>query len=145
MTNKIIKFISNHIILITSWILTFVSLIIIYIKEIFYNIKHINTTKTIYLINKKDATIIDLRSKHEFKTGHIINSINITKEEIKKENIKKLKINTKKPIILISKNGIKIFHIAEKLKKNGFENVFILKDGIVKWYSENLPLVKSKK
>ncbi len=145
---EIIQFINKHPMLSLAWITLLIAVIILSFKSLFSKIETISCTKAIELINKEEAITIDLRSREDFHKGHIINSINLTTSEIKRNNIEKLeKLEKykKKPIILISVNGIKEYKSAEQLVNYGFERVFILKEGITGWSSENLPLVKRKK
>lgn len=137
MIQNIIHFISNHEILTSIWIILLISIIFITMKEKFSKVKLINRNQAIYLINHKKGIVIDLRSEKDFKKGHIINSINLSKFEIKK--LKKIE---NKNIILTSINSLEIFSEAEKLTKKGFKNIYILKEGITGWLNDNLPLIK---
>lgn len=137
MIQNIIQFINKHEILTSIWLILLISIVFITIQEKFSTIKQINRNKTIYLINKKEGIILDLRSEHDFKKKHIVNSINLPKFDIK--IIEKYK---NKPIILTSVNSLELFPEAEKLKKNGFKNIYILKEGILGWLNNNLPLTK---
>lgn len=50
--------------------------------------------------------------------------------------------NVSDPIILFCQNGERSSLAAESIKKLGYSNVSILKDGINGWKEEGLPLVK---
>lgn len=142
MKKQIIFFINQHLILSLSWIGLFISIIFLTIKQYISKVKIINRNKAIYLINNKNGIIIDLRSKEQFQKGHIVNSINLPNLKNELNNILKLKKYKNKPIILTSENSLEISKSAEKLTKKKFKYVFILKDGIIGWYNENLPLIK---
>lgn len=137
MIQNIIEFINNHEILTSIWLILLISIIFITIQERFSKVKQINRNKAIYLMNNKDSIIIDLRSEKDFKKGHIINSINLPNFDVEK-----FKKYEKKNIILTSANSLEIFSPAEKLTKKGFKNIYILKEGIIGWLNNNLPLIK---
>lgn len=144
MTKEIIHFINAHFILSLLWISIFTSIIILTIKEYKSKIKIITRNKAIQLINNEKGIIIDLRTKKNFLNGHIINSINLSSLKIKKKDIIKLKKHKNQPIILTSENSLEIFNEAEKLIQKNFKFVFILKEGIIGWSNENLPLIKKQ-
>ncbi|MFP3036787.1 MAG: rhodanese-like domain-containing protein [Arsenophonus sp. ER-BJ3-MAG3] len=142
MMQEIMEFISRHSILSITWIILLITIIILIINSLFAKTKNITCSQAIQLINREEAIIIDLRSHDDFRKGHIIHSINLTPLEIKDNNIGELKKHKKKPIIVVSENGIEAFKPAEQLVQYGFERVFFLKEGIIGWSSENLPLAK---
>ena len=94
--------------------------------------------KAVVLINKKNALIIDIRSKKEFEGGKISQArfVGPDLEECKKEFNK----SNGKPFILVCQNGANSSRMASDLKKEKME-VFVLKGGINNWISEKLPLV----
>jgi phage shock protein E len=67
------------------------------------------------------AVIVDVRSKGEFQTGHLRNSINIPVDNLDK-NLKKL--NKNNPIITCCASGARSASAVRILKSNGFEQVF---------------------
>ncbi|MGP1958201.1 MAG: rhodanese-like domain-containing protein [Arsenophonus sp.] len=142
MIQEIMEFISRHSILSITWIILLITIIILIINSLFAKTKNITCSQAIQLINREEAITIDLRSHDDFRKGHIIYSVNLTPLEIKNNNIGELKKHKKKPIIVVSENGIEAFKPAEQLVQYGFERVFFLKEGIIGWSSENLPLAK---
>lgn len=145
MMQEIMQFISRHPILSLAWIALLIAVIILTFKGLFAKTKNITRAQAIQLINKEEAISIDLRSRDDFRKGHIIDSINLTPSEIKDNNIGELEKHKQKPIIVVSENGMKASKPAEQLVQYGFERVFILKEGITGWSSENLPLARGKK
>jgi rhodanese-related sulfurtransferase len=67
------------------------------------------------------ATILDVRTKLEYQSGHLKNSINIPIDNLP-QNIKKL--NKNKPIITCCASGSRSAAARRILKSNGFEQVF---------------------
>lgn len=145
---KILWFMANHILLFTLWIINLILLIFFILKEKFSKIKIINYDEVTYKINQENAIVLDIRTSKEYNDGHISNSLNISKEEIKNNNLNKIDKYKKLdyPIILVCSNGetVKILNLAKLLNKKGFNKVSILKSGISGWCKENLPLVMKK-
>lgn len=69
----------------------------------------------------KGAVILDVRTKGEYQSGHIRNSINIPVDKLP-QNIKKLDKN--KPIITCCASGSRSASARRILKSNGFEQVY---------------------
>lgn len=69
----------------------------------------------------KGAIIVDVRSKGEYQSGHLKNSINIPVDNLE-QNIKKLKKD--KPVITCCASGARSGSAMRILKANGFEQVY---------------------
>jgi len=67
------------------------------------------------------AVILDVRTKGEYQSGHIRNSINIPVANLS-QNLKKL--NKNKPIITCCASGSRSASAMSVLKSNGFEEVY---------------------
>jgi len=67
------------------------------------------------------AVIVDVRTKGEFQTGHLRNSINIPVDNLP-NNLKKL--NRNKAIITCCASGARSSYAKRILKSNGFEQVY---------------------
>ncbi|WP_392565020.1 rhodanese-like domain-containing protein [Orbus wheelerorum] len=142
MINEIIPFIKNHPLLSLGWIALFIVIIYLTIKSKLSKVKTISNAQTINMMNKQNAVIVDLRSADNFKKGHITEAVNILPIDIKNGSIKSLEKHKEFPVILVDDNGMLVNASGDILVKQGFEQVFALKDGIAGWNGENLPLVK---
>ncbi len=89
----------------------------------------INALKTLFGIGpkvdyaqlvKEGATIVDVRTKGEYKSGHIKGSINIPLDTLG-NNLKKLKKD--KAIITCCASGMRSGSAKSMLKSNGFSEV----------------------
>ena len=78
---------------------------------------------------KNGATIIDVRSKNEFGSGHINGSINIPVDQLN-GNLKKLK-DKNHPIITCCASGMRSGSAKMMLKSKGYTNV----TNAGSWYS----------
>ena len=67
------------------------------------------------------AVIVDVRTKSEFQSGHLRNSVNMPVDNLE-QNLKKLKKD--KPIITCCASGARSASAKRILKANGFEQVY---------------------
>ncbi|QCI21948.1 rhodanese-like domain-containing protein [Buchnera aphidicola] len=142
---NLVFFFNEHFILSILWIFFLIGSFFLTIKHISFKDKIIDNTQAIKLINKKNAIIVDTRSKEVFQQGHIVNSINIPLKNIILGKIKEIKDYKSLPIILILNEMNECKNCMNELLKHGFNNIFFLKNGISHWISENLPLtIKNK-
>ncbi|CDM92023.1 rhodanese-like domain-containing protein [Xenorhabdus bovienii] len=145
MLQEIMQFISRNTILSLAWIALLVAVIVMTAKSVFSKSKEITRVQAIHFINKEDAIVVDLRSRDDFRRGHIIGSVNLTPSEIKENNLGEFEKHKKQLVIVVSANGLESRTPAEHLIRAGFEQVYSLKEGITGWSGENLPLARGKK
>ena len=67
---------------------------------------------------KEGATIIDVRTPEEFRSGHVKGSVNIPLDKLQGQLGK---IDKKKPVITCCRSGARSGMAADVLKRNGFE------------------------
>jgi phage shock protein E len=67
------------------------------------------------------AVIVDVRTKGEYQSGHLLNSINIPVDTLA-QNLKKIDKN--KPVITCCASGARSASALMILKSNGFEQVY---------------------
>lgn len=85
---------------------------------------------------KKDAVLLDVRSKYETSLGKFKNSISLDIDNFREfpEKVKELKAELKdKEIITICTGGIKCEKASAYLLEQGFEKVYQLHGGIIKY------------
>jgi len=93
------------------------------------------------LINRESALVVDLRPLADFNKGHIPGSKNVLMSQFDPEN-KQLAPARSLPVVLVCKTGMIASGAANRLKKAGFERVFVLDGGVAGWQQAELPLVK---
>lgn len=128
-----------------AWVGLFVALIVTVFKSSLSKVKNVNHQELTLMVNKQDAKVVDVRSKEEFKKGHIVDALNVTMSEIKNNQTTSLEKYKTSPIILVCNAGMTSAQAAELLVKQGFENIHNLKGGMGDWRSANMPVVKSKR
>ncbi len=78
-------------------------------------------------IKPEEYLIIDVRSKKEYKEGHLNGAINIPLSDIKKE-IKN--ITTDKKILLYCQSGLRSKRALKLLENLGYKELYNLKGGL---------------
>ena len=97
------------------------------------NINHVSGSEAFDLIQQnKDLTIIDVRTKQEFASGHIpgSKSIPVTQINSRLSDLKKYK---DRPVLVYCASGSRSPSAVRVLLKNGFSNLFHLKRGLRDW------------
>lgn len=140
----IMQFAGNHTILSLAWVVLLVLVIVTTVKGMFSKVKTISRGEATRLINKEEAVVVDVRGRDDYRKGHISNAINVPAADIKKGSFSELDKHKAQPIIVVCANGTSATEPAGKLNAEGFEKVFILKEGVAGWSGENLPLVRGK-
>jgi rhodanese-related sulfurtransferase len=95
--------------------------------------------QTTELINRRDAIVIDVRPIADFSKSHIINAINIPASKLQNQ-LTQLEKHKGVPIVMACRSGAQSSSACKTLIKNGFEEVYNLKGGIMAWESANLPV-----
>ena len=64
--------------------------------------------------------------------------------ELQKDNFEKQEhlLNKGKAIVVISENGLDAGSAGVQLQKLGIKEVYLLRNGLISWQEESLPLVK---
>lgn len=140
MYERLPHFIYNHWLLVAALVIIILALLIERLKNSSGG-NSLSPSAAIQLINRERATVIDLRERDSYNSGHIVNAISQPQPDIL-NNLEKLKKYQDKPIILVCKQGQFAPGIAAKLRKTGFKQVYILTGGIVNWKETGLPLTK---
>ncbi|MDU6926491.1 rhodanese-like domain-containing protein [Franconibacter helveticus] len=141
---EIMQFVSRHPILNIAWIALLAAVIYTTFKGLTSKVKVITRGEATRLINKEDAVVVDIRQRDDFRKGHISGAINVLPNDIKAGNVGELEKHKAKPVIVIDASGMAAQEPASLLNKAGFEQVYVLKEGVAGWSGENLPLVRGK-
>ncbi len=103
----------------------------------YYNFS-VDTISVQGLKNIQDRVkIIDSRSNIEYSTSKIHGALFLDYEN---PNFKNLPLNKADTIVVYCTIGYRSEKIAEKLKKEGFLNVYNLYGGIIQWVNKNNPV-----
>lgn len=141
--DQFVEFVSNHPML---WLSFFVLVAWIIGGEILSRssgVGQVGPMDAIQLINHKGAVWLDVRESREMEHGKIANAIHIPLSELTNK-LNKLEKYKKKGVVAYCRSGSRSNGACARLKKNGFENVYNLRGGILAWEKEKLPLARIK-
>ncbi|KLV05681.1 MULTISPECIES: rhodanese-like domain-containing protein [Photobacterium] len=139
-----IDFVTSNPILSLVWVGLIVAIIASYVKQKTAGYKYVTPNEATALINRENGVFVDIRSRDEYRGGHIAGSLHILPSQIKEQNYGELENHKNAPIIVVCKTGQTAQESANLLHKAGFDNVNLLKDGLISWNEANLPLIRSK-
>ncbi len=89
---------------------------------------------------KTQAIILDAREKNEFDTSHLKNAVFVGYNGFSIDSVFKAIPNKTTKIVVYCSIGIRSETIANKLKNNGYTNVYNLYGGIFEWKNNNFPV-----
>ena len=101
----------------------------------------LSAQQAINKINQQQAVVVDLRDAAEFKSGHIVDALNIPHAKLA-ERVDELEKYRERPLILVCKMGQHTGAAGKLLGSKGFADVYRLSGGISEWQQQQLPLVK---
>ncbi|MCK9534685.1 MAG: rhodanese-like domain-containing protein [Pseudomonas sp.] len=134
---KFLEFITAHYVL--SGI--FITIVVLLIMQQSRNSgRNVSSRELTAMVNRDEACVLDIRTKKDFTSGHIVGSLNISSDQLK-DRMSELEKHKNKTIIVVCASGINAGAACSELKKAGF-TVARLSGGITGWRSENLPVVK---
>ena len=85
-----------------------------------------------------DAPVIDVRTAEEFSKGHLVRAHNIN-WNIPDFNQQVSRFNKSEPVFVYCLSGGRSAAAAESMRAGGFQKVYELNGGIMKWRAANLP------
>jgi rhodanese-related sulfurtransferase len=97
--------------------------------------------EAVRLLNQ-GALLLDVRSKDQFDTGHVIDARNVPSADLA-QGVETLRKYRDKPVITCCETGMTASAAARTLRTQGFSKVASLRGGLQAWRAENLPLVRT--
>ena len=107
----------------------------------FFSKDSIDTKEAHEEIRSKSTLVLDVRTKEEYASGHIEDSINI---DIRQPSfLGEIDALPKdKKCIVYCQSGGRAGAALDIMKKRGFENVCNLKGGITEWKEKGMPVIR---
>jgi len=139
---QFITFASNNGMLSAVWVALVVMIIVTTIKIQMSPVKQISPQDLTFLMNREQGVALDTRTEKEFNANHILDSVGLSDEKIKKNGFASLEKYKENPIIVVCSAGISAVKVANDMYKAGFSRVSILKGGMGAWTGAGLPVTK---
>jgi rhodanese-related sulfurtransferase len=138
---QLAEFAGNHPLLVLSVLAAFFAVIFYELRLKSRGLTELTATDAVRLINK-GATIIDVRKADEYGLGHIVNARNVPLAALEADPAEAVSKAKTRALLTVCENGTGSAKAAGLLRRAGYETVFSLKGGLVRWRADNLPLVK---
>jgi rhodanese-related sulfurtransferase len=104
-------------------------------------VKRVTPAEATRLINREEAMVLDIRSKADFKKGHIVGALNMPMSEMP-NRLQELDGLHERPLVICCADGFGAPDAVKPLKTAGFAKLYQLLGGIGEWRSANFPLTK---
>ena len=129
-------FVSQNLLFCVSFILLLAIYIIFELTQSKKAQYALTVSDAVMVVNRGKGLYLDVREPDAYQKAHIIGAQNIEYNEIS-EKYKKLNKHKTKPIVIYGDNAEKSMQL---LKKEGFEQVFVLKGGLKAWLQASYPV-----
>ena len=140
---ELIAFAGRHPLMSSGLAIVTVAIIANEIAQLARGFKAVRPAGLTELINRDNALVVDLRPANDFEKGHIPGAKNVQPSQFDPGH-KRLSAARSLPVVLVCKDGQASSGAAKRLKKAGFEQVYLLDGGIGGWQQADLPLVKGR-
>ena len=128
-------FFLNNLVLFLALILILSLIISFELKALTGKVKKVTPAELTKMLNSNKLSLIDLRIEEEYKSGHIVNAVNMDKNEIQ-DNAKDKNL----PIVIYSKDDKDSLKAGSDFVNFGHDSVYYLEGGIEAWKLDNMPL-----
>lgn len=137
MVNNLIRFATEHYILVAIFI---VLLVLLILNEARRGARSLSNGELTSLVNSDKGLVIDIRTTKEYAAGHIVGALNIPKDKLT-SRMGELEKHKAKTLIIVDTMGQHSGPVAAELIKAGY-TAAKLGGGTSGWKADNLPLVK---
>ncbi|MCD2136903.1 rhodanese-like domain-containing protein [Salinicoccus halitifaciens] len=124
-----------------TWLIILIILAVLIAILLINGLRNMKSVKALsedeFKQNMRKVQVVDLREKEKFEHGHIIGARNIPMMNF---SMKMNSLRKDKPIYLYDQNGRLSIRAARMLRKQGYTDIYMLKNGINKWTGK----IKSK-
>ena len=142
-TSDLLAFAGRHPILLLALAGLTLAIVFNELASLLRGVKGVGPAALTALINRDNALVVDLRPQADFEKGHIAASRNVQMSQFDPEN-KQLAAARALPVVLVCKAGQTSSGAAARLRKAGFERVYLLDGGIGAWQQADLPRAKGR-
>jgi rhodanese-related sulfurtransferase len=135
---QLIEFFHNHTMLFVAFLVVLTLLALNEVHGTLTGGKRLGALEAVRMINDRDPLILDLRPAADFKRGHLLNAVNLPLLKLE-EKIGEYARDKARTVIVY--DAFSSSHGAvEKLRKQGYAEVYPLRGGINAWLGASLPV-----
>jgi rhodanese-related sulfurtransferase len=103
--------------------------------------REISSNEAAELIKNDQPIILDVRTPHEYKRGHLHNSVLIPVQELQ-SRYKELGTHKEREILIYCATGNRSTVASKILIDNGFKDIINMRGGIYDWSKKNYPVTR---
>ncbi len=103
--------------------------------------REVSSREAADLIQNEQAIILDVRTPHEYKRGHLINSVLIPVQELQ-TRFKELGTHKDREILIYCATGNRSTVASKILIDSGFNHIVNMRGGIYDWHKKNYPVTR---
>ena len=141
--SNLMLFIQHNLLLCISLIIAIIIYIIFELRQSKANANSVCSQDAINLNSRKKGVFLDIRDGKSYNAAHIVGALHTSIENLK-SSTKFLKKHQKNPIIIYCSTGAQAQLAYQLLKKDGFEQLYVLKGGFKQWLKDQLPIQSIK-
>jgi len=135
------QFLANNWMLVLIMFLSGAMLLFPLIQRRSSGMKEIGNTRLTYLLNREDASVLDIREAREMSGGKIVGATHIPLSQLK-DRVGEIKAAKDKPLIVYCARGQRSLMAGGILKSAGFTELYNLNGGFKAWAEAGLPVEK---
>lgn len=139
--DQVLEFISKHPLLTGGFAAVLGFLVWTEIHRKLQGLQELSPAQVVAWMNESDTVLVDISSAADFNKGHILNARNIALSRIQKPDAEVEKL-LKSKLIVVCKTGQTASQAAAALKKQGADQVAVLKGGMARWLSDQYPVTR---
>jgi len=140
---RLIEFAGNHPLLVTAFLVVAGLLVANLLGDVLGGARRIGAAQAVRLINDRDAVVVDVREQRDFERGHIVDAVHLPYGKLAAEAEGRLPADKQQPLLLCCNSGSIAGRAAAELKKTGYQEIHVLKGGVMAWQNEGLPLERA--
>lgn len=135
------QFLANNWMLVLIMFMSGAMLLFPLIQRRSSGMKEIGNTRLTYLLNREDASVLDIREAREMDGRKIVGAIHIPFSQLK-DRLGELKVPKDKPLVVYCARGQRSLMAGSTLKSAGFTDLYNLNGGFKAWAEAGLPVDK---
>lgn len=135
------QFLANNWMLVLIMFMSGAMLLFPLIQRRSSGMKEIGNTRLTYLLNREDASVLDIREAREMDGRKIVGAIHIPFSQLK-DRVGEIKAAKDKPLVVYCARGQRSLMAGSVLKSAGFTDLYNLNGGFKAWAEAGLPVDK---
>ena len=132
------EFIVNHWILVSAFVVLCWLVFSDSINRKLSGLQPLGAAEAVRLVNQQKGKFVDVREESDFQKEHISDAVHLPMAKIEDAAVQ-LK-NKSQPLVLVCASGQRARSAVKHLRRQGFEQVYVLTGGLHAWREAKLPL-----